>query len=318
MFKNSLCKYENMLSLNTIVGNDQSLITDYIENIYYILEKYRYKRINLVMDSKKSLKDIMCIVKFHSIFGYKPFLIIKIIKDTIDERENIFLEYLIKKFSNNLVKNVKILIILHLTFLKFTPYKTKWVINLLKKSFFVNFKKKKNIFIIKFIVKKLQIQKQYTDINTLNFILSNLDKNIMSLKQEIIKFSFYPKGKININQVKYFINNLSQYNFFSLYKSILEKNIKIILHILSNFKKNNQEFSLTLWIILETTKLILNRFIKNNSLSLLNNKNIILFKISIQKIYEIDILNKGLNVVGCIKDPWNEASLLLFNLFYKN
>jgi DNA polymerase-3 subunit delta len=107
------------------------------------------------------------------------------------------------------------------------------------------------------IAGRLKAQEQDADTETLDFIASRVEGNLMAAYQEVRKLSLlYPKGRLSYDQVHNAVLDVARYDVFNLGVAMLEGEPLRLVRMLDGLKGEGTALPLVLWAMCEEIRAI--------------------------------------------------------------
>ncbi|MFA6179692.1 MAG: DNA polymerase III subunit delta [Candidatus Methylopumilus sp.] len=210
--------------------------------------------------------------------------------------------------------------------------KSAWYMALEQAGVFLNLQEVEAPQLPQWIAKRLALQNQATDADTLEFIAHQVEGNLLAAHQEIQKLGLlYPEGNIAGNDVRAAILNVSRYDAFQLGEAVLSGDIQRTVRILQGLQDEGAQpvavMNPLLWAIKPLVKIKQAEARGENLASAMQQAKIFgdrqaltkravsrlslrQLQAALQKLAEIDQTAKGL-IHG---DAWLEISRLCFGL----
>jgi len=210
--------------------------------------------------------------------------------------------------------------------------KSAWYMALEQAGIFLSLQEVEAPQLPQWIAKRLAMQNQATDADTLEFIAHQVEGNLLAAHQEIQKLGLlYPEGNIADNDVRAAILNVSRYDAFQLGEAVLSGDVERTVRILQGLQDEGAQpvavMNPLLWAIKPLVKIKQAEARGENLASAMQQAKIFgdrqaltkravsrlslrQLQAALQKLAEIDQTAKGL-IHG---DAWLEISRLCFGL----
>lgn len=110
----------------------------------------------------------------------------------------------------------------------------------------------------KWIERRLAIQHQSTDANTLQFLADNVEGNLLAAHQEIQKLALlYPNGALSFEQVKHAMLNVARYDVYQLSEAMIALDTIRFSRILEELKEEGTAPPLIITILAEQIRTLI-------------------------------------------------------------
>lgn len=321
-----------------IVSSDEDLLL--LETVDKIREAARKngftERDVLSVDAKFKWVDLQESSSSMSLFGDKKIIELRINKNsqgTISlKKEGI--EALIEYVQNVSPDNITIITLPELTW---QTKKNKWVSTLKesKSSIYIEIPKVKREQLGSWITGRLREQNQSLDKESLDFMVNNVEGNLLAAYQEIQKLGLlYSEGQLIFEQVKASLLNVARYDVTQLTDAILQGDATQFVRILEGLKGEGAQIPQIMGFLVYTIRTLLSMRLdidKNHNVeqtvkqfripfdkhksyaNALRRLNMQVIEVALQQLAKIDKVAKGLRVETLTEDAWE--ALLQLGLF---
>lgn len=188
-----------------------------------------------------------------SLFGDKKIIELRIPTGRIGGREGT--KQLQKLIDSTSQDNV---IIITLPRLDSTTKKSAWVTALIKHAIYIDVPTITPAQLPAWINTRLKNQNQQATPESLAFIVSRVEGNLLAAHQEILKLGLlYPTGTLTHEQIKNAVLNVARYDIFNLSETILNGDSKRFMSMMTGLQGEGSPLVLMLWVFTDTLRNLL-------------------------------------------------------------
>ncbi|MCL1886718.1 MAG: DNA polymerase III subunit delta [Betaproteobacteria bacterium] len=211
--------------------------------------------------------------------------------------------------------------------LDWATQKSAWVSALQKTAIYIDIPIVERSQLGNWIASRLKLQNQSADTESIEFLVSRVEGNLLAAHQEIRKLGLlYPQGKLNFEQIKEAVLNVARYDVFKLNEAMLTGNTTRFVRMMEGLKGEGEPLPLVLWTITEEIRTLLKiqigtaqgqtagTLMKNLRIwgpreklitTALRRLNTDTLQQALQQAAQVDKIVKGLRVETLVDDAWD-------------
>ncbi len=142
--------------------------------------------------------------------------------------------------------------------LDWATQKSAWVAALQKNAVYIDIPVVERTQLGGWIASRLKSQKQGTDAQSIEFLVSRVEGNLLAAHQEIRKLGLlYPEGTLDFEQIREAVLDVARYDVFKLNEAMLTGDTTRFVRMMEGLKGEGEPLPLVLWTITEEIRTLL-------------------------------------------------------------